>query len=96
MFEVQTGHRFAADVHGHGYATELASKALRQAHAVDPARPVVASLLEHNIASERVAVKLGMKLMYRARDVGNPDLSAVRLVYADRPLSAAELSATIG
>jgi RimJ/RimL family protein N-acetyltransferase len=83
-------------MHGHGYATELASEALRQAHGVDPALPVVASLLEHNTASERVAVKLGMELVHRAPDTGNPDPSAVRLVYADRPLSTDELSVAIG
>lgn len=90
------GYRLAADVHGRGYATELASEALCQARAVNPELPVVASLLEHNIASERVARKLDLECVYRAADARNPDPSAVRLVYADRPLTAHELSAILG
>jgi RimJ/RimL family protein N-acetyltransferase len=57
------GYRFAADVHGRGYATELASEAVRQVRALNPKLPVVASLLEHNIASERIAHKLELKLV---------------------------------
>jgi RimJ/RimL family protein N-acetyltransferase len=90
------GYRFSAEVHGHGYATELASEALRRCRAINPALPVVASLLEHNVASERVARKLGLELVYRAPDTGNPNPSAMRLVYADRPLSEAELSVILG
>jgi RimJ/RimL family protein N-acetyltransferase len=90
------GYRFAADVHGRGYATELAVEARRRVRAADPARPLVASLLEHNRASERVALKLGLELVYRGMDSGNPDVSAVRLVYADRPLITAELDTVLG
>jgi RimJ/RimL family protein N-acetyltransferase len=90
------GYRLAADVHGHGYATELAREALRRARALEPARPVVASLLEHNRASERVVVKLGLERVYRGPDANNPDVSAVRLVYADRPIAAAELDVVLG
>ena len=86
------GYRLAPGVQGRGYVTELAWAALRQARAVEPERPIIARLLDHNVASQRVAVKLGMALAYRALDQGNPDPSAVRLIYADRTLSAVQLS----
>ena len=89
------GYRLAAEAQGHGYATELAAEALQRANMTDPERPVVAYLLEHNAASERVAVKLGMELVHRAPDAGNPDPSAVRLIYSDRPLSSFQLAATL-
>jgi len=81
------GYRFAADQHGHGYATELASEAIRQAGLLRPDLPVVAYLLEHNVASARIARTLGLALVHRGPDVGNPDSSAVRLIYADRSLT---------
>lgn len=87
------GYRLAADVHGRGYATELAQTALAAARQVDPARAVVAYLLEHNTASARVAEKLGMTLVDRGPDAGNPDPDAVRLVYADRALDDAGITA---
>jgi RimJ/RimL family protein N-acetyltransferase len=86
------GYRLAPAAHGHGYATELAMAALRQAVAVDPARPIVARLLEHNTASQRVAVKLDLSLIHRGLDIGNPNSAAVRLIYADRPLTAAAVA----
>ena len=56
------------------------------AHAVDPERPVVAYLLEHNVESRGRAERAGLSLVWRGPDAGNPDPDAVRLVYADRPL----------
>ncbi|GAA1343844.1 GNAT family N-acetyltransferase [Arthrobacter roseus] len=89
------GYRFAPDLHGRGYATEVSLEAMRQVKGLRPHLPVVAYLLEHNVASARVAEKIGLTLIHRGPDVGNPDPSAVRLVYADRPLTAAELTETI-
>jgi len=86
------GYRLAPGAQGRGYATELAAAALQQAIAVDPTRPIIARLLEHNTVSERVAAKLGMALVHRAPDAENPNPSAVRLIYSDRPLTAAQLS----
>jgi RimJ/RimL family protein N-acetyltransferase len=86
------GYRFAADTHGRGYATELARAGVRHAHDLDPERPVIARLVEHNAASKRVAEKLGLTLAYRAFDTGNPDPDAVRLIYADRTLTAAQIA----
>lgn len=56
---------------------------------------MVAYLLEHNLASARVAEKLGLSLQQRGPDVGSPDPEAIRLVYADRALSEAQLAAAM-
>lgn len=89
------GYRFAPDLHGRGYATEVSLEAMRQLKGLRPELPVVAYLLEHNVASARVAEKIGLTLVHRGPDVGNPDPQAVRLVYADRPLNATELAETM-
>lgn len=89
------GYRIAADHHGRGYATELARAAVEAARAVDPDRPQIAYLVEHNTASAKVARKLGFELVHKAADRGNPDPSVVRLVFADRPLTARQLAATL-
>ena len=87
------GYRLSADHHGNGYATELSFAAIEQARAVDSDRPVIAYVVEHNRASARVAEKVGLELVHRAPDAGNPDPSVWRLVYADRPLSPVQLAA---
>ncbi|MBO0980954.1 GNAT family N-acetyltransferase [Microbacterium sp. SD291] len=89
------GYRIAADRHGNGYATELATAAVAEARRIDPGRPVIAFLVEHNRASAHVAEKLGFELVHRAPDAGNPDPSVTRLVYADRPLTGAQLAAAL-
>ena len=87
-------YRLATSVHGRGYATELGERALEAAHATEPERPVLAYLLEHNVASRRTAERLGMQLAWRGPDRPNPDPDAVRLVYVDRE-PAQELVAAI-
>jgi RimJ/RimL family protein N-acetyltransferase len=77
-------YRFDTAVQRRGYAAEMARAALDAAHEVDPERPVVAYLLEHNTASRRTAERLGLVLAWRGPDRPNPDPTAVRLVYADR------------
>jgi RimJ/RimL family protein N-acetyltransferase len=77
-------YRFVTSVHGRGYATEMGQRAIEAARDVEPARPVVAYLLEHNTASRRTAEKLGMQLAWRGPDRPNPDPDAIRLVYVDR------------
>ncbi len=89
------GYRIAADEQGLGYATEVSRAAIARARSVRPNMPIVAYLLEHNTASAHVAEKIGLSLIHRAPDAGNPDPDAVRLVYADRPLTAAELSTVL-
>ena len=72
---------------------QLEYLAIDRAREVDPELPVVAYLLEHNHASRRVVDKLGLTLQHRGPDAGNPDPAAVRLVYADRELTADERAA---
>ncbi|WP_200936574.1 hypothetical protein [Rhodococcus sp. Leaf278] len=55
----------------------------------------MAYLLEHNVASARVAQRAGLELITRGPDVGNPDAAAVRLVYADRPLSTPQVDSVL-
>jgi RimJ/RimL family protein N-acetyltransferase len=71
---------------GQGFATEMIGAALSAAADVRPDLPVVAYLLEHNVASKRSAERAGLQLAWRGPDAGNPDPAAIRLVYADRPL----------
>jgi len=89
------GYRFAPEAQGRGLATELAHAAVVAARDRRPELPVVAYLLENNPASAAVAGKVGLTLRHRGPDAGNPDPSAVRLVFADRALSEAELAATM-
>ncbi len=89
------GYRLAHDAHGRGIATRVAQYAVDEAHRIGPALPVVAYLLEHNRASARVAQNVRLTLRFRALDVGNPDPDAIRLVYADRPLSDEQLRAAL-
>jgi RimJ/RimL family protein N-acetyltransferase len=80
-------YRLTPPAWGRGLAAELVDAALAAAHAVAPERPVVAYLLEHNLQSRGRAERAGLTLLWRGPDAGNPDPSAVRLVYADRPLA---------
>jgi RimJ/RimL family protein N-acetyltransferase len=79
-------YRLTAPAWGLGLAAELVTAAMDAAHAVDPDRPVVAYLLEHNRKSRGRAERSGLELVWRGPDAGNPDPAAVRLVYTDRPL----------
>ncbi|MGO3313498.1 MAG: GNAT family N-acetyltransferase [Brachybacterium tyrofermentans] len=89
------GYRFAPEAQGRGLATELSQAAITAALEARPELPVVVYLLEHNAASAVVAEKVGLILRHRGPDAGNPDPSAVRLVYSDRELSDQELAATM-
>lgn len=89
------GYRLSADHHGHGYATELARAARTAAAGIAPERPVIAYLVEHNRASAAVAEKAGLTLVHRAPDAGNPDPAVMRLVYADRALTDAQLATAL-
>lgn len=68
-----------------GYASELAQAAREAANQTNPAWPVVAFMVEPNHASSRVAEKIGLTHVWTGPDKGNPDETAVRLVYTDRP-----------
>jgi RimJ/RimL family protein N-acetyltransferase len=86
-------YRIRPEMQGHGYATELVKAAARAAREVRPDVPITAFLLEHNVASRRTAERVGLRLAWRGPDAGNPDQHAIRLVYADRPLSDEQLAA---
>jgi RimJ/RimL family protein N-acetyltransferase len=79
-------YRFTPPAWGTGLAAELVGAALDAARAVDADLPVIAYLLEHNRESRGRAERSGLRLVWRGPDAGNPDPSAVRLVYADRPV----------
>lgn len=89
------GYRFRPEAQGRGLATAVSREATEAAADIDPELPVVAYLLEVNTASAEVARRLGLELVHRAPDAGNPDPTAVRLVFADRGLTAAQLDATL-
>jgi RimJ/RimL family protein N-acetyltransferase len=82
-------YRLAPAVQGSGLALEAARRALDAAHDVDPDRPVLAFLVEHNTGSRRTAEALGLRLVHRGPDHGNPDPGTVRLVLLDRDPSDA-------
>lgn len=84
-------YRLSPDHQGQGYALELVRAAFEAAAAFDPEAPIVAYLLEHNEASRRTAERAGMQQVWRGPDREVP--GGIRLVYADRSLSAAALAA---
>ncbi|MDI9895358.1 GNAT family N-acetyltransferase [Rhodococcus sp. IEGM 1381] len=89
------GYRLHPDVHGKGYATEMCEAAIESAHQSRSELPVVAYLLEHNVASAKVAERVGLTLLTRGPDIGNPNPKAIRLVYADRPLSSIQVASVL-
>jgi RimJ/RimL family protein N-acetyltransferase len=85
-------YRLTPTAWGHGLAAELVTAGIDAARTVQADRPVIAYLLEHNVQSCVRAERAGLSLAWRGPDAGNPDPSAVRLVYADRPLPDALLA----
>ena len=80
-------YRLAPHAQGYGLAGETVTAALDAAAGADASLPVVAYMLEHNVASWRIAERAGLHRCWRGPDRGNPDPAAVRLVYADRPVT---------
>lgn len=89
------GYRFRPEVQGRGYASEISRLAVARAQELKPELPVIAYLLEHHVASRKVAEKVGLTLQHRAPDAGNPDPQAMRLVFADRVLTGSQLAAAL-
>jgi RimJ/RimL family protein N-acetyltransferase len=76
-------YRFAPAHWGKGFATELSRAAVDAAGTVDPDVPVVAWILDENVASRKVAERLGFKNYGEQLDTND---GVMRLAYADRPL----------
>jgi RimJ/RimL family protein N-acetyltransferase len=91
------GYRLARDAWGQGFAQEIIRAAVAATQEVRADMAVTAYLLEHNVRSRAAAERAGLELVWTGPDAGNPDRDAVRLLYADRPLSRIvlrELTAT--
>jgi RimJ/RimL family protein N-acetyltransferase len=67
-------YRFAVVTWGHGYATELATEAVRLAARDLPGVPVVAIVHPDNVASRRVAERAGLHLVGSTRHNGGERL----------------------
>lgn len=91
------GYRLTRTAWGRGFAQEIIRAAVVAAQQVRPDMAITAYLLEHNEKSKAAAERAGLDLVWTGPDAGNPDRDAVRLLYADRPLSRIvlrELTAT--
>lgn len=88
-------YRLSPEQQGQGFAAELSRAALALAAERLPDVPVTAFLLGHNVASRATAERVGLRLVWRGPDAGNPDPGAVRLVFADRELGDAVLASLV-
>ncbi|BCL17305.1 GNAT family N-acetyltransferase [Micromonospora sagamiensis] len=88
------GFRLLPRFWGRGHAQEISAAAITAAHRLRPDLPLTAYVLEGNDRSRRAVERVGLELVWRGPDAGNPDASAVRLLYSDRPLSS-ELAHTL-
>ncbi len=62
---IDIGYRFMRKHWGKGYATEACKPVLRFAFEIHNLSQVIAHVHEHNIGSQRVAIKLGFDLAHR-------------------------------
>ncbi|MDP5228315.1 MULTISPECIES: GNAT family N-acetyltransferase [Arthrobacter] len=90
------GYRFTPAAQGRGLATKVARLALAAAAEANGALPRVASILEHNHASVRVATRVGLTLRFRGNDDDGQEPHAMRLLYADRRLDEEMVSLVLG
>jgi len=81
------GFRLQPRFWGRGYAHEISVTGIEAALWRRPDLPITASVLEGNERSQRTTESVGLRLVWRGPDAGNPDPHAVRLLYADRPLT---------
>ncbi|WP_285726574.1 GNAT family N-acetyltransferase [Psychromicrobium xiongbiense] len=95
------GYRLIPEAWGYGLATELARAGLESAATIRPERPVIGRVQDKNPASIRVLERVGLDVQWRGGRVMDlppgapPNGDPPRRIYADRPLSAAMLSALV-
>jgi RimJ/RimL family protein N-acetyltransferase len=82
------GFRLRPAFWGRGLAQEVIAAAAAEARRLRPELPLTAYLLEGNERSRRTTERAGLRLVWRGPDAGNPDPGAVRLLFADRDLTA--------
>jgi RimJ/RimL family protein N-acetyltransferase len=87
------GFRLRPPYGGRGYARVLSTAAILAARRQRVELPVTAYLLEGNERSLRAVERTGLRRIWRGPDAGNPDATAIRLLYSDRPLAPAVLAA---
>ncbi|WP_155384635.1 GNAT family N-acetyltransferase [Catellatospora paridis] len=87
------GFRLRPPCWGRGYAQEISAVAISAARGRRAELPVTAYLLEGNDQSLRAVERAGLSRVWRGPDAGNPDTTAIRLLYSDQALSPAALKA---
>ncbi|MFI5958424.1 GNAT family N-acetyltransferase [Cryptosporangium sp. NPDC051539] len=85
------GYRLRSEFWGRGLAQEISRAAIAAAGVLRPELPMTAYLLEGNLRSQRATERAGLRPIWRGPDAGNPDPHAIRLLYADRDLTPAEI-----
>lgn len=87
------GFRLRPACWGRGYAHEISAAGIAAARRRRPELPVTAFLVEGNDRSLRTVERLGLKRVWRGPDAGNPDPTAIRLLYSDQLLEPNVLTA---
>lgn len=87
------GFRLRPRFWGHGYAQEISTTAIWAARQRRVDLPITAYLLEGNDRSHRAVERTGLRRIWRGPDAGNPDPTAMRLLYSDQPLPPTVLRA---
>ncbi|MEV4534588.1 GNAT family N-acetyltransferase [Asanoa sp. NPDC049518] len=87
------GFRLSPARWGRGYAQEISAAGIAAARGKRAELPVTAYLLEGNDRSLRSVERLGLHRVWRGPDAGNPDPTAIRLLYSDQPLPPRVLGA---
>lgn len=80
------GFRLRPACWGRGYAQEISAAAIHAARQRRRELPITAYLLDGNDRSVRAVERTGLRRVWRGRDAGNPDVTAIRLLYSDRIL----------
>jgi RimJ/RimL family protein N-acetyltransferase len=87
------GFRLRPPCWGRGYAQEISTAAIVAARQRRVELPITAYLLEGNDRSRRAVERTGLSRIWRGPDAGNPDATAIRLLYSDQPLPPTVLRA---